>query len=78
VHTEEAEMSTIEVDPRELAFRTRNGLEVALLWWRDDDRLAVAVVDHTSGGAFVVPVEDEHPLDVYEHPFAHAARRGIL
>jgi hypothetical protein len=78
MQTKEAEMSTIEVDARELAFRARNGLEVTLFWWEDDDRLAVSVVDHASGGAFVVPIEDERPLDVYEHPYAHAARRGIV
>jgi hypothetical protein len=71
-------MSTIEVNARELAFRAQNGLEVTLFWSQEDDRLAVAVLDHVSGGAFVVPVEDERPLDVYEHPYAHAARRGIV
>jgi hypothetical protein len=71
-------MSTIEAAGRELAFRSQNGVEVTLLWWADGDRLAVSVVDQTSGGAFVVPVGAERPLDVFRHPYAYAARQAVM
>lgn len=71
-------MSTIELQARELAFRSHEGVEVALLWWKEDDRLAVSVVDLAAGDAFVVPVAGERPLDVFEHPYAHATRLGIV
>jgi hypothetical protein len=63
--------------PRELAFRAQNGVEVTLLWWRQANKLAVSVVDQTAGDTFVVPVGEERPLDVFHHPYAHAARHGI-
>jgi hypothetical protein len=70
-------VSTIESVGRELAFRAQNGIEVTLLWWAEDDRLAVSVVDQASGGAFVVPVGAERPLDVFQHPYAYAARQAV-
>lgn len=62
---------------RELAFRAQDGVEVTLFWNAADDRLAVAVLDHRTEDSFVIRIEDESPLDVFHHPFAHAARRGV-
>jgi hypothetical protein len=62
---------------RELASRTSDGVEVTLLWWPAEDRLTVCVVDTKLGDAFELEVEGERPLDVFYHPYAHAAFRGI-
>lgn len=63
---------------RELAYRENDGLFVSLLWDPVDDALTVTVLDGHTGEAIAVPVEDANPLDVFEHPFAYAARRGLL
>ncbi len=60
---------------RELDRRTRNGIEVRLLWCQNDGHITVAVTDIKTGEAFEVPVrEDERALDVFHHPYAFAAR----
>jgi hypothetical protein len=66
------------VQKRELAYRENNGLVVSLLWNPADDALIVTVLDGHTGEALEVPVEDASPLDVFEHPFAYAAQRGLL
>ena len=63
---------------RELAYRENDGLAVSLLWDPADDALTVTVLDAHTGAALEVPVEDASPLDVFEHPFAYAAQRGLL
>jgi hypothetical protein len=63
---------------RELAYREADGLAVSLLWDPADDALTVTVLDGHSGEALEVPVEDASPLEVFEHPFAYAAQRGLL
>jgi len=62
---------------RELAHRENDGLEVSLLWNRDDGSLTVSVVDTRLGTALELPVGDASPLEVFYHPFAYAARRGF-
>jgi len=63
---------------RELAYRENDGLAVTLLWDPADDALTVTVLDGHTGEALQVPVEDASPLDVFQHPFAYAAQRGLL
>jgi hypothetical protein len=63
--------------PRELAFRLSDGIEVALLWQQESDELTVAVVDARNGHAFALPVGTASPLDVFYHPYWHAARRAV-
>jgi hypothetical protein len=63
---------------RELAYRENDGLAVSLLWNPADDALTVTVLDAYTGEALEVPVEDASPLDVFQHPFAYAALRGLL
>jgi hypothetical protein len=63
---------------RELAYRENDGLAVSLLWDPANDALTVVVFDGHSGESLEVPVEGVSPLDVFHHPFAHAARRGLL
>jgi hypothetical protein len=71
-------MNSGTVERRELAHRSNDGLDVALLWSKATDSLAVTVLDERSGTAFELVVESgRQALDVFRHPFAHAAWRGI-
>jgi hypothetical protein len=58
----------------ELAHRAGDGLEVLLMWDRDDGRLVVIVDDIRKGGSFELVVADgRQALDAFYHPFAYAA-----
>jgi hypothetical protein len=57
----------------ELATRRNGGVEVRLLWRRDDDVCTVSVADDQTGEEFEVEVTRERALDAYYHPFAYAA-----
>ena len=61
----------------ELAARSSDGVEVALLWDRGTDTLAVVVIDAKSGDLFELDVESAEAMDVFNHPYAHAAQRGV-
>jgi hypothetical protein len=61
----------------ELAYRENDGIEVSLLWNRADGGLSVVVVDTRTADAFELVVGSESPLEVFNHPYAHAAFRGI-
>jgi len=64
--------------PTELAARESNGLRVRLFWWRPTDYVTVTVDDSTNGESFELVVEQhEQALDVFHHPYAHAAAKGI-
>jgi hypothetical protein len=62
----------------ELATRESNGITVRLFWSRSTNLVTVAVADTANDDYFEL-VLDEHDraLDVFHHPFAHAAARGI-
>ena len=63
---------------RELDARTGDALHVRLLWDPITDRVTVTVADSRTGVEFEIPVgDDENPLDVFRHPFAHIAEGGI-
>ena len=63
----------------ELASRSSGSIAVALLWSRRTHRAAVAVEDAATGTRFELEIEaGDDPLDVYEHPFAYAARAGRI
>ena len=63
---------------RELAHRSNDGLDVALVWNQTTDHLAVTVYDGRSGTAFELVVQTgAEALDAFRHPFAHAAWRGV-
>ena len=72
-------MSTIHTLParRELAYRSTNGIDVFLLWCPADDSLAVVVIDENAE-SFELVVNSTDALDVFDHPYAHAAFRGIV
>ena len=58
---------------KELDFRASDGLEVALLWQADDERLIVEVVDTKLGDAFRLEIAASEALDAFQHPYAYAA-----
>jgi hypothetical protein len=57
----------------ELASRSGDGINVSLLWRRTDNRLTVLVEDTKRGFAFCIPAPPDQALEVFYHPFAHAA-----
>ena len=62
----------------ELAQRETDGITVTLLWNRENDRLTVTVRDLHTGAALDLDAEPQHAMDVFHHPYAYAARRGLL
>ena len=71
-------MISPHVPCRELDSRTSGGIHVRLLWHPWDRHLLVVVDDIKTGESFVLPVQDgERPLDVFRHPYAYAASRGL-
>jgi hypothetical protein len=71
-----ADCATYE-DRRELARRTSYGIDVSLDWCAREACLRVMVVDAAANSAFELVVGDANPLDVFNHPYAYAAFRGI-
>ncbi len=69
---------TASSDTRELAHRATDGVEVALLWYPSNDVVSVQVADTKAGETFeLVLGEGDPPLDVFHHPYAYAAARGM-
>ena len=63
---------------RELDHRHSDRIDVRLLWRESDDTVLVAVADEKTGDRFTIEVRDgERALDVFHHPYAYAAWRGI-
>jgi hypothetical protein len=63
---------------RELHSRVSDGIQVDLLWSERKGQTWVAVSDSKRGESFSVLVRDgERPLDVFHHPYAYAALRGV-
>lgn len=62
---------------RELAHRNSDGIEVVLFWHDGTRDLMVAVSDGRSGAYFELAAHPNEALDVFEHPFAYAAFRGL-
>ena len=60
----------------ELAHRTSNGLDVALLWSRSTGRLVVAVADDRTGESFTVDAPRDRAMDVFNHPFAYTGAQA--
>ena len=69
--------ATVELFPKELAFRAGDGVEVSLLWRPRTNRLTVCVVDTKGDDLFEVDVESRSALDAFEHPYAYAAASGV-
>jgi hypothetical protein len=62
---------------RELDFRSNHGLEVALLWEPETNRVSVSVFDRQRGDDFTLEVDSAEALDAFHHPYALAATRGV-
>jgi hypothetical protein len=62
---------------RELAHRANDGVEVVLFWQEITNELTVSVSDARTGAYFELPAAPDQALDVFEHPYAHAAFRGL-
>jgi hypothetical protein len=71
--------STGETPPpyRELAQRANDGVEVVLFWHQVSNELTVSVSDQRTGAYFELEAESGHALDVFHHPYAYAAFRGL-
>jgi hypothetical protein len=62
----------------ELASRESNGISVKLLWSRPTNQVTVAVTDSANDDSFELVVDEhESALDVFYHPFARAAAKGL-
>ena len=64
---------TVQTAFSELAHRADGGVDVTLLWSERENRLAVIVSDSRSGELFVLDAENDKALDLFYHPYAHAA-----
>jgi hypothetical protein len=62
---------------RELAHRMSDGVEVVLFWHQITDELTVTVSDQRSGAYFELAADPHHALDIFDHPYAYAAFRGL-
>jgi hypothetical protein len=60
---------------RELTRRLSGSLEVLLVWDADTDSLRVCVRDGVDD--FQLEVGPTEAMDVFNHPFAYAAARGL-
>ena len=69
---------TDEIWRTELMSRESSGITVRMLWSRATNLVTIAVDDAASHDYFeLVLDEDEPALEVFHHPFAHAAARGL-
>jgi hypothetical protein len=62
---------------RELAYRANDGVEVVLFWNQISNELTVSVSDQRSGAYLELAADPDHALDVFNHPYAYAAFRGL-
>jgi hypothetical protein len=58
--------------------RESNGITVRLLWSRATNLVTIAVADTGNEDYFELVLDEQEPaLEVFNHPFAHAAARGL-
>jgi hypothetical protein len=70
--------ATDDISRTELASRQSNGITVRMLWSRATNLVTIAVDDAPNDDYFeLILTGDDQALDVFHHPFAHAAARGI-
>jgi hypothetical protein len=61
-----------------LAERSNAGVHVSLVWAEKTNAVAVLVHDDTTDDRFELAVESGvSALDVFQHPYAYAAWRGV-
>jgi hypothetical protein len=70
--------STDETWQAELASRESAGITVRLLWSRSTNLVKVVVADAANDDFFELVLDaHERAMDVFHHPYAHAAARGL-
>ena len=70
--------ATTPTDTRELAYRMADGVEVALHWHTVGDYVSVVVSDARIGETFELVLDErDNAMDVFDHPYAYAAHRGL-
>ena len=62
---------------RELAQRLTGAVEIALFWLAGTDCLWVSVRDASGGADFRLDVDPAEAMEVFHHPYAYAASRGV-
>ena len=61
----------------ELAHRENDGIAVTLLWHTETEQLTVSVRDWRTGAGFDLAAAARNAMDVFHHPYAYAAQRGL-
>lgn len=69
---------TSATSPRELDRRASDGLEVALLWNPQTNRLTIEVFDDVAEQMFEFDVPPECADDAFQHPYAYAPTSIVL
>jgi hypothetical protein len=70
--------ATTRTGTRELDHRNADGVAVTLLWHPTGDFLSVVVSDDRISQTFELVLDDrDNAMDVFNHPYAHAAFRGL-
>jgi hypothetical protein len=67
----------MEVPRTELAVRAADWILVKLWWYPLTDTISVTVDDAATGDYFELVLDGERAMDVFHHPYAHAAARGV-
>ena len=62
----------------ELASRESAGIQVSLFWSREGNTLSVVVRDNRTGEEFSLAADPGEAMDVFRHPFAYTATRGVV
>ena len=65
--------ATAFTERREVAHRTRDGIEVTLFWSKPSNRVTIAVLDSVRDESVEFEVEGNAALDAFNHPYAYAA-----
>ena len=71
-------LTAIRQQPRELAYRVNDGLEVTLFWHPTTDELTVCVCDQRRGVYFEIHPEARLALDVFYHPYSYVGESHVL
>jgi hypothetical protein len=61
----------------ELDYRSNDGIDVSLLWNRTGGELVVLVCDTKADEVLELAAAPDRALDVFNHPYAYAAFRGL-
>lgn len=73
-----ARLGEAEAMKRELAARETDGVAVTLIWHSETDHLTVSVRDERTGEELDLAAHARNAMDVFHHPYAYAAHRGLL